>query len=298
MRLLLAIALLLVAGNALADGWCGPDVLYFYGDSDQAYCGIDLVPLQEHYIEVYLESNAHPGSLAQVHFRVEGWLSPGDPPQGIITESWSADAVAGDLSTGITLTWNEGLASDGLAFGGRQDYHLGTISVLAFAEGWVPPEHHVFLRDVSYRNMAGQEIAGDDLSYFTFNGAGNCTDASWDPPIPPWCSWDRVSPPDDSIVGGDFTFSGRLLYYSCWTGPWPVSATVKLNGVEIGQHEGWEELFVAQPVDLSGIADDESFTITVEPNTGSPCQSSYSYTYTLDTTGAGRESFSAIKARY
>lgn len=88
------------------------------------------------------------------------------------------------------------------------------------------------------------------------------------------------------------------MYYSCWTEPWPVDVTVKLNGEAIGEHDGVEELHVEQLVHLSGIGDGESFTITVEPSGGWPCESSYSYTYTLDTTGAGRASFSAIKARY
>jgi hypothetical protein len=99
-------------------------------------------------------------------------------------------------------------------------------------------------------------------------------------------------------VGGDFIFRGELRYYSCWSGPYTARAIVKLNGDEIGVHEDDVLLELEQPVSVSGIGNGESFTITVEPDWGGGCPACYSYTYTLDTTAAKPESFSAIKARY
>ena len=299
MRLLLAIALLLAASTALA-GWCGPELVHFYADEDALVCHADLVPLEELRLEVYLESFFQPGLLAEVQFRAEGWLSPGEPPQGVITESWSAVAVSGDLATGITLTWNEGLAPVPGGFGGVS-FHLGTISLLPYAADWAEPNHQLRLRDISFRDVEGEEFSGqsDEFGIFTFNAADGpwCANIIWDPPSTPHCEWTLLSPPDGSRVGGNFVFRGELLFIDCRFG-YPVDVVVKLNGTQIGLHHGWNQFEVQQPVDVSGIAEDESFTITVDPSWGFSCAPSYSYTYTLDTTGAGRESFSAIKARY
>lgn len=302
MRQLLAAALLLTASGAQAGLWCGPDLFHFYTSAGPMNCGADLVPQEELLLEVNLESYDLPGPLAEVRFRVDNWLSPGDPPLGEIAEMWAADAVAGDLTTGITLTWNEGLAPSYWGFDGMQGFHLGTISLLPDAADWVGPNHRVNIRGISYRNMEGDEFFPDGEVYgtFVFNGDGDglCSNlAGWDPPEWPLCRWTLESPPDGSTVDGNFTFRGELLFIECWTGLW-VDAAVELNGVQIGAYHGFQKIDVAQLVDVSGIAEDESFTITVRPDWSPGCPSSYSYTYTLDTTAVGRESFSTIKGRY
>ncbi len=302
MRHLLAAALLLAACDALA-GWCGPDLVFFHAGGHPETCRADLVPLQEQSIEVHLVAYDLPGPLSELQFRAENWLSPGEPPQGEIAEMWAADAVAGDLATGITLTWNEGLAPFHTNFDGSQSFRLGTISLLPYTADWAGTNHQVRLRDLSYRNLEGQEFVGDELehSLFTLNAdsESECIDFIVDPPFLNYCSWTLMSPPDGGTVSGDFVFRGKLAYFSCWNyWPYPVRATVKLNGMQIGVHEDEILLELEQLVSVSGIGDGESFTITVETDAGWPCQPSYTYTYTLDTTATGRESFSAIKACY
>jgi hypothetical protein len=299
MKCVIAVVLLLVASSASA-GWCGPELVHFYANYDALLCHADLVPNDELRLEVYLESFYWPMSLAEVQFRVEGWLSQGEPPQGEITEQWSADAAAGDLATGITLTWNAGLAPVPGGFGGL-NFHLGTISLLPYAADWAEPNHQVRLRDISFRDMEGEEFLGhsDEFGIFTFNAADEpwCANIIWDPPSTPRCEWMLLSPPNGSSVGGNFVFRGEMVFIDCMFG-YPVDVVVKLNGTQIGVHHGWNQFEVQQPVDVSGIAEDESFTITVDPSWGFSCAPSYTYTYTLDTTGAAGESFSAIKARY
>lgn len=298
--------LLLAAAPALA---CGPTFLYFLNTAYAwDYCSAELIPGETVEIRVRLEAYGRPDPLAELGFRAENWIAPGDPPLGEIVTSWTADEVEGDLATGITLRWHDGLppVADDLML----PFHLGTIAVTASEPGWVPDHHLVTMADLVFTDTSGHTYYGADIeecpSQFTFNGYGDCVPCFWDPQGF-WCTVRYPDPPDGATVAGVFQFTAEAECWHCESGlGYLIEGAVSADGVEAATFAGWGEAHATALVDVRDYPDGSEVTVCVHADLG-PCgESDHCTTYLVDATAtsvpepppAQPLSFTAVKARY
>lgn len=299
---LLFLALLLIAAPALA-AFCGPDLLYMHDQADPWNCSAELAPGGSVVLVPMLEVYNHPGPLGEVQFRFDNWLAVDDPGEGQIVANWTADEVLGDLATGITLRWNDGL--EPISGGMPQRFEFGSITVTSLSPDWVAADHVVSLRDITYTDTASHQYVGEDEDYwhglFTFNPSdwSDCLTGFWDPPANGWTAWRYVSPAAGAIVPPMFTFTGEAHHWDCWYGyAWGIEVQISLNGEPIGEFVGSGLLEIEQAVDARDMLG-ETITIGVDVIFGDFEPEHFDYVYTVDDdTGAKAMSLSTIKSLY
>lgn len=276
---------------------CWPEELFF--EVDDWTCWIVPAVGEERVIDVNLYTGCRPAPLTSVSFSIDNWPDLGDPPGAVVEELWEADAVAGGLASGITLSWAEGLEPSSV-WGLSWVYHLGQIRVLPLAEDWLAGEHVVTLDDLTLTDEEGHAYTGPGPNWFRFNpGSIDWCGPIYEPTYSPWCEWRHVTPEAGSTVDSGFVFRGQAEHWQCSYGVGlEIDITVRLNGEVVGDYSGDGELDVELPIDLSGIAGGERFLLSVDFETDHYCHESYEYSYTRDITATKPQSFSAVKSRY
>jgi len=310
MKQRLTLFLFLLLGSVCVNAACGPDLMFFSADGQvDPICYANLAVDQTTTIEVFLVDYQRSDALTEFYFRVSNWLEIGDPPGGVITESWNADLVTGNLADGLTLNWNEGLppASGGFP----QTFELGTIEVRPMSEDWVGTNHLVKLEDGRYTDTSGHvyyvtEEFEDAWPQFTFNGWEMCIPYVWDPPEGNWDQLRYAFPADGATVPPVFTFSGEGECWACSFGyGYDFWGDISLDGTIIHEFSGAGEGQIATEIDLGAYEHGDAVAVDVHFTCANDPPRDYHFDYTLDAVTAvpdpptdNSTSFSTVKSYY
>lgn len=297
MRLaVLGIALCLLVAPARLQAACHPTELGLYRDPLGFDCSIEWpLAFTELTVLVCAFVEGRP-PIDEVSFRIDDWLDTLDGPF-LISTTWYADQVEGELGEGVTLRWNTPVRPEGAS----ERLLVGEIRVFCYGVPSAP--HTVTIRD---RHLAGPDYASDFDSvwdtgeqFFTFgdagSGGGDCTGGFWDPPAG-WNAWRYVDPPDGSSVSGDFTLRADIEAWGCeYQFAEAIVGRVLLGDAVLAAFNGAGLVELAVEIPTAGLPTGEEFTVRVDLDLGG---ADHLLHYRLESTPAERRSLSAVKALY
>lgn len=279
---------------------CGP-ALWVVSDLESQYdCGSPLLEFMNHDLEFELVCPNHPDSLRRLESTF-GSL-PDEFGEGLYSFVWFADQVQGDPLSGLVLTWDPPLASQG---GGSDYYSRFLIGKLMFSHAYSP----LWLaEDYPIDNLSGWLRFTDNRGEVEATEYGmvyriNCTswpfdcceeDCCWDPPFTV-TAIHHVDPPNGSTVSGDFDLAFDVESWNCsYSYPLPYSGFVVALGDTVLRFAGEGTNSHQARVHTGGTEPGAQFIVLVK------VAGAYALPlrYQLATTGLRRDSFSQIKSRY
>ncbi len=299
-KLVLSILLALIPAVAIA-GDCGVANLFFY--EAEYDCSISTPVNEPVTFDVVLETWHLPDAIAEISFAVPGWIGNPGEPFGWAIENWSADQVSGDLASGVSLRWSDGLApaeSDHLS----RLFHLGTIEVTSLDPAW-PGAVSVPLENVVYYDTDG----GDFETFATTMGVPtechfNLDDECWGVIVDPpdtwyWRELRYLLPPDNSQVSGLIPLSFEVENWDCWLSfGFPYAGRVTLDGELIEEFEDDGEGNHLTDIDVSGIPNETIVEVEVFVDYGMGHTDSVIRHYLVLWTPVEETSFSNVRSRY
>jgi hypothetical protein len=299
--LVLSILLLTVTtvGSASA---CGVSNLWFrLAEHD---CSIWTPVGETVTIDVLLETYSLPDAIAEVSFTAAGWIDNPGAPLGTVIENWTADQVAGDLGSGIVLSWDDGLEEvGGMGMTGKL-YRLGTIDVTSLDPAW-PGTATVFLEDVVYVDTNGGQFETyanliDIPTTCTFNGYDYCWEVIVDPPDNWfWRTIRYVLPPENEQVWYTIPLSFEVENWGCWVmGRLPYTGTLSLDGGLVAEFSGEGEGNHFIDVDISAVPNGTLVEVEIFVDYGFNATGTVIRHYLVLTTPVEATSFSLVKSLY
>ncbi|MBN2171950.1 MAG: hypothetical protein JW819_11595 [Candidatus Krumholzibacteriota bacterium] len=308
--LLSLVLVMIVVPPAAAQDGCDPSMLFLVVDGNDCMCRGEVLPGSPLTARVILYAGHHPRGIAHIELKLYSLEFPTEE-QGRITEVWYADTVAGDLETGVVLSWSEGLEPTTpyveLGVGGVGEgnfFELGMLVFQSFDPAWPgedpgftigspdPDFWHISAADVHDIDfevvpaafMLDSEGSSQGCLQVCWGGAGWWRDIRYPLPVP------------GSEVSGTFDFEFDTVSIRC---PdfydLPYTGHVLLNDEVIHEFEGFRYTQHALPVSTAGFADGEVIHLRVVVGSW---EQELAVDYVVDTTPVKPTSFSAVKSMY
>jgi len=212
--LLFAFATLL-ATLAGAVNECDPSYIGLASDPDGAGpCCLDIELLEGGSLYFLAPITGCLDGVTSLSFRIPNWPDRPDNPGGVVLYEWYSDHVAGDLATGITLSWDEPIILN-------HHWLVGRADLLPLEEDWLGSNLILTPEQVSIEGPSDCVQEASPTSFEINSDGGEYCECDWQ-----GCDWpgdyidailwpENIFPPDGSEVYGDFSLDFDVWSFDC-----------------------------------------------------------------------------------
>ncbi len=294
----LAILLYLTIPSS-AGAYCGPSVVYITTDPDivdyqSSNCGADVTVGEPITLYFVLVKDVPFDPISRLDFTISDWPALPAPEQGRMDFTWSADSIAGDLNTGLTLSWSTPLLADH-----GDVYVLGSVEIESHDPAWLTDP---LLLEHEFESGSGWNDWDEEFlvlaGRFGFNMAPvSCNELIVDPWNHTFLFARHIVPGDGSAVPPQFDLEFDVIARNCglyylfeFTGVAQVlDQSFDLEGIHFASF--------SFPIDASGVLPGAPIPVTIDLEYFGE-EAHHELEFIRDDTSTAPTSFSAIKTKY
>ena len=290
--------LLYLAIPSSADALCGPSVVHVTTDPNivdhsAVGCGADVTvgePLTVYFI---LVKDIPFDPISKLGFTLSDWPTLPAPEQGRMDFAWTADSIAGDLATGLTLSWSAPLSADH-----DNVYVLGSVEIESHDPAWLtsPLLVHEFEEGRGWNDW--DEEFWVLVGVFGFNMAPDyCEEFIVEPWNHTYLFARHFVPGNGSAVPPRFDLEFDVIAQNCGLYyPFEFTGVAQVLDQSFDLEGTTFESF-SLPIDASGLPAGAPIPVTIDLEFFGE-EAHHELEFIRDDTSTAPTSFSAIKASY